>query len=92
MQLFIYAYFDQKIKAFTQPIFDSNTPEVVLEGLARNISSGNAKFPYKDLSLYCLGIYNDKTGFISAYETANLLGHLIEFAPAEVTSDDGNQE
>lgn len=81
MKLNVYAYFDNKVKAFTTPIFDQSSPDDALEGIARSIMAGKANFPYQDLTLYHLGVYDDKHGIIEGFAQPQLLEHLIAFAP-----------
>lgn len=89
MILNVYAYYDLKVKAFTTPLYDSNEPKNVCESIGRSIQAGVKDFPYKDLSLYHLGTYDDKTGIIKGFTQPQLLAHLIEFAPVEVVN--GNE-
>lgn len=88
MLLNVYAYYDQKMKCFCTPMFSSDEKDVALENVARTVRGEQAKFNYKDFSMYYLGKYDDVTGVIYGLDKPDLMAHLIEFGPQEAPKDE----
>lgn len=75
MILHVYAYRDKKIGAFMVPTFTTDTKEVALEKLSRSIKVDDEKKAekLKDLDLYYIGVYDDKTGILAPIQPEFLL-------------------
>lgn len=65
MKLNVLFFYNKKIECYTQPIFDDHEPEVAAEQLARSLKlekDVSKVTPYKNLSLFRFGVFDDQTG------------------------------
>lgn len=88
MKLNTYSYYDQKAKCFCTPMFTSDSIEVTKENVQRAVATGNIKFNARDFSLYYLGVFDDVAGVIYGIDKPELIAHLVEFIPQEVTGNE----
>lgn len=83
MEVKIYAIYDTKAKAYLQPWFAANNA-VAFRNCQRacaNAQSPFAEFPV-DFTLFCVGLFDDDSGEISALKHHENLGNFTQFLPA----------
>lgn len=79
MKLKIYAIHDDKMQAFSRPLFFQNHGTAIrsFSDAIQDPKSDYARHP-SDYRLYCLGEYDDNTGIIVSLSQPEYVVHAIE--------------
>ena len=94
MILSIYAYRDKKLGAFETPFVNNLEKDRAAVAVSRAIVGleDKQKLRMRDLDLYYLGSFDDKTGRISAVNGEFICSIDSIIASSEVTGDESSEE